>query len=259
MSKEKSDPCFVSLVDKGLSRLRPSSFNDPFSGSSPEICKVAARHLWNYIEDQQKDWLQNFGFSANKEGPVKGKMFGVLVVEDKLGRLGYLSTFSGKFQGSPHPKIFVPSLFDVTTENEFFSKGMRELTAMGLQIQDLEKGQSEQAHNSALVLREKRKEKSRYLQDYLFSNYHFLSKEGHSKNLLDIFSDYNNIKPPSGAGECAAPKLLHYAFKHKMKALAIAEFWWGNSTKPLGRNHQHFYPACENKCRPILSYMLGQG
>jgi tRNA pseudouridine32 synthase/23S rRNA pseudouridine746 synthase len=258
MSKEEGDPCFISLADKDLSHLLPAALNNPFSGSSPEICQVAAEHLWEYIEEHQKKWTQNFGFSTSKEGPVKGKMFGVLVVKNEQGALGYLATFSGKFQGAPHPEIFVPSLFDITSENQFFSQGMRDLTAMGIQINDLEKGVSEHDRLAAEALREQRKDKSRYLQDYLFSNYHFLNKAGHSKNLLEIFADYNNIKPPSGAGECAAPKLLHYAFKHNMKALAIAEFWWGNTRKPAGRKHQHYYPACDNKCRPILDYMLGE-
>ena len=67
------------------------------------------------------------------------------------------------------------------------------------------------------------------------------------------------MKPPSGAGECAAPKLLHYAFKNNLKVLAIAEFWWGKNARPLERIHRQHYPACENKCRPILGYMLGGG
>jgi len=59
-----------------------------------------------------------------------------------------------------------------------------------------------------------------------------------------------------GSGECAAPKLLQYAFQHKMKPLAMAEFWWGQSPKSEIRKHQNFYPACIGKCKPILSHML---
>ena len=60
--------------------------------------------------------------------------------------------------------------------------------------------------------------------------------------------------PPSAAGECAAPKLLQYAIEHQLKPIALTEFWWGNSTKE--KTHNVFYPACKNKCRPILEYML---
>jgi tRNA pseudouridine32 synthase/23S rRNA pseudouridine746 synthase len=94
------------------------------------------------------------------------------------------------------------------------------------------------------------------LQQALFDQYHFLNKDRKSKSLCAIFEDFGKKKPASGAGECAAPKLLHYAFKHGMKPLAIAEFWWGKSSKRGDRKHKNFYPACNDKCRPILAYML---
>ena len=66
-----------------------------------------------------------------------------------------------------------------------------------------------------------------------------------------------NNNPPAGAGECAAPKLLNYAFEHQLKPIAMAEFWWGQSPKSEIRKHKQFYPACKSKCEPILlSHML---
>ena len=73
---------------------------------------------------------------------------------------------------------------------------------------------------------------------------------------MQIFKSSSHGNPPSAAGECAAPKLLHYAFKHQLKPIALAEFWWGNTLKNIEREHKDFYPACKNKCRPILEYML---
>ena len=77
---------------------------------------------------------------------------------------------------------------------------------------------------------------------------------GQEKNLLEIFKDASNGMPPSAAGECAAPKLLQYAMKHGLKPIALTEFWWGSPIHE--REHKIFYPACKNKCRPILEYML---
>ena len=71
-----------------------------------------------------------------------------------------------------------------------------------------------------------------------------------------IFQETTQVTPPAGAGECATPKLLHYAFKHDLKPLAMAEFWWGASPKSEIRKHQNFYPACQGKCQPILEHML---
>jgi len=252
------DPCFIPLGDLRVASLIPAQLNDPFSGEPPEICEIVALDLCKYIEANQREWQQNFGFDDKKEGPVKGKMFGVLAVEDKQGNLGYLAAFSGKFAGSSSPNLFVPSLFDVSTNNNFITKGMRALSAFSTEITNLEKQADKESGRAALALRQMRKEKSQSLQDELFSHYHFLNSAGQEKSLVDIFKDFNGMKPPSAAGECAAPKLLHYAFNHNMKALAIAEFWWGNTVKPVERKHRHFYPACENKCRPILGYILGE-
>jgi tRNA pseudouridine32 synthase/23S rRNA pseudouridine746 synthase len=101
-------------------------------------------------------------------------------------------------------------------------------------------------------LKEERKQKSSTLQQQLFAEYVFLNQYQELKSLEEIFKG----NPPAGAGECAAPKLLHFAFKHELKPIAMAEFWWGQSPKGEMRKHQQFYPACTGKCEPILKHML---
>lgn len=101
--------------------------------------------------------------------------------------------------------------------------------------------------------KEERRQKSGALQQKLFAEYSFLNQFGERKSIGEIF----NNNPPAGAGECAAPKLLHYAFEHNLKPIAMAEFWWGQSPKSEIRKHKQFYPACKSKCEPILlSHML---
>jgi tRNA pseudouridine32 synthase/23S rRNA pseudouridine746 synthase len=106
--------------------------------------------------------------------------------------------------------------------------------------------------NQINQLKEERKDKSAALQQQLFAEYAFLNQYQELKSVAAIF----NGNPPAGAGECAAPKLLHYAFKHLLKPIAMAEFWWGQSPKGEMRKHQQFYPACTGKCEPILKHML---
>ncbi len=101
-------------------------------------------------------------------------------------------------------------------------------------------------------LKLERATKSSELQQKLFEQYKFLNISKETKSVGEIFD--NN--PPAGAGECAAPKLLHYAFKHNLKPIALAEFWWGQSPKSEVRKHKQFYPACRSKCEPILAHML---
>jgi tRNA pseudouridine32 synthase/23S rRNA pseudouridine746 synthase len=105
-------------------------------------------------------------------------------------------------------------------------------------------------------LKNKRKLQSAKLQDALFTEYRILNFKGDSQGVLDIFEHWSNIKPPAGAGDCAAPKLLQYAFKNEYHPIALAEFWWGKSPQLEVRKHQLFYPACKSKCEPILTHML---
>jgi len=106
------------------------------------------------------------------------------------------------------------------------------------------------------LLKEERKERSGALQKRLFEQYKFLNSNKEWRSLLSIFEDAEQKIPPAGAGECAAPKLLHYAYQHDLKPIAMAEFWWGASPKSEVRKHQQFYPACRGKCEPILGHML---
>ena len=114
-------------------------------------------------------------------------------------------------------------------------------------------------------LKRLRKEKSAALQEEIFRKFTFLNALGEQKDLLDIFREFyreeiersgKDILPPGGAGECAAPKLLQYAYLHGLRPVAMGEFWWGAS--PVGeiRRHGEFYPSCKGKCAPILGFML---
>lgn len=106
------------------------------------------------------------------------------------------------------------------------------------------------------MLKETRKKMSSALQQQIFEHYSFLNQAGKQKSLADIFQRNAAAPPPSGAGECAAPKLLQYAFLNHLKPIAMAEFWWGESPVGEVRKHGQFYPACRGKCEPILAHML---
>lgn len=106
------------------------------------------------------------------------------------------------------------------------------------------------------TLKAERKRRSAALQQQLFGQFRLLNAQGESKDLSVIFEQTAQKTPPAGAGECAAPKLLQYAYRHQLKPIAMAEFWWGNSPKAEIRHHGCFYPACKGKCEPILKHML---
>ncbi|WP_413175989.1 RluA family pseudouridine synthase [Anabaena azotica] len=100
-------------------------------------------------------------------------------------------------------------------------------------------------------LKQKRKEISRLLQTQMHAAYSLTNFYGQSLSLQKLLP--GGI--PTGTGECCAPKLLHYAATHKLKPLAMAEFWWGES---LGQDkvQGEFYGACVERCQPLMGFLL---
>lgn len=136
--------------------------------------------------------------------------------------------------------------------NQFFIKELQEYYQAKIEKINLEFKVFE---DKIIALKKERKEKSNYLQQTLFSKYAFLNQQKELKNLLTIFNN-PAIKPPAGSGECAAPKLLQYAFANNLTPITMAEFWWGSAPNATVRHHKNYYPACQGRCKPILTHML---
>ena len=317
----------------------PEKFTFPFYYEPDDLAKIAVRELQEYLEDQ-KDFQHDFGLQDSKNSTAIGKMFGVLVVQNKFDEIGYLTAFSGKLGDNSLPEKFVPPVFNMRAEGSFYVKGETELDKINQEISALKKDETfislhksvkkrfqdieedlafqrkkmkilkserknrkktlvnhlseidfqilcnklaqesfndqffykelkeyyesdlheklrKLAHFEEKIafLKKERIQKSNYLQETLFQNYAFLNSKKEPKSLLDIFSN-PPIKPPAGSGECAAPKLLQYAFLNDLRPICMAEFWWGISPNSEIRKHKNFYPACQSRCKPILSHML---
>ena len=318
---------------------KPQQFTFPFYYEPHPLSIVACEELQRELETNEA-LLSLFDPSHPLCLPA-GKMFGVLIVENQAGELGYLRGFSGKLGPYTHLEGFVPPVFDLWNNDSFFTKGEVVLNAINAQIdklqqdgiyrnakqllqqqtatekeaiankkQSLKQLKSErkalreeresqlnsiefEAFNEDLIkqslrdkhelrvltaywqeqieatqqiiydfdaeinrLKEERKQKSNALQRQLFQQYRFLNFNKDEQDLLDIFEKTTLQQPPAAAGDCAAPKLLQYAYLNDLKPIAMAEFWWGESPKSEIRKHQHYYPACRGKCEPILGHML---
>jgi tRNA pseudouridine32 synthase/23S rRNA pseudouridine746 synthase len=224
----------------------PSRFTYPFLYTPHPLAIKASEELKAYLRTKD-EW---------KEEISRGKMFGVLVVnnpsprspegeshkaEPKVSPRGDLEgvalwAFSGLLDGSNTQEGFVPPVFDLQKENEYF--------------------QQEDAIISQMPDGEEKSNRSRALQMWLFRQFNFLNAHGQSMNLCDIFDKETCRIPPSGAGECCAPKLLQYAYSHHLHPVCMAEFWLGASPKGEIRYDGEYYPACQSKCKPILRHML---
>ncbi len=302
----------------------PDKFTYPFCYKPHPLCMLAAKELQLYLSNRT-EW---------KEELLSGKMFGVLIVKDEYGELGFIAAFSGNLCHSNLHDYFVPPIYDLLQPNGFFKKEEAQITAINHKIKEFSESEAfntlkreleqaktayanecnlfkaqmrrakelrEEKRRSPLSEEEKdalikesqflkaeykrmekswkerlnillirweearsmierwkqeRKMRSASLQMKLFRQFKILNGRGEEKDLCELFMDTPQRVPPAGAGECAAPKLLQYAFLKKLQPICMAEFWWGNSPKNEIRHHGCFYPACQGKCGPILRFML---
>lgn len=301
--------------------LPPQQFTWPFHYEPHALSRLAAEQVQEYISSR-KEWAEEI---------AAGKMFGVLVVRDAAGELGFLAAFSGNLAGSNCHEYFVPPVYDMLQPDDFFRREEAEISAINKEIEQLTqsddyqqakiavecakksgeeelsllksllaerknnraarraqgedeavlilesqrdnadlqrlkkriKEQTESAQQAfdalnekILALKEERKERSAALQMQLFAQFRMLNARGEVKDLCELFTPTSQRIPPAGAGECAAPKLLQYAYLYSLTPIAMAEFWQGASPVGEVRHHGSFYPACNGKCKPILMHML---
>jgi tRNA pseudouridine32 synthase/23S rRNA pseudouridine746 synthase len=102
-------------------------------------------------------------------------------------------------------------------------------------------------------LERQRADRSRQLWQQIAHTYVLPNARGEERTLASLFAPE---PPPGGAGDCAAPKLLGYAYRHHLKPLALAEFWWGAPPLTGDRHAGAYYPACRSKCGEVLPFML---
>lgn len=303
----------------------PLRFNNPFYYSPHPLCLLAADEARAVLDADE---------ALSKEAG-KGKMFGVLVVRDASGVVGYLKAFSGLLFGRNVYEGFVPPVFDMQEPQGYFKREEASISAINKAITDIEhsdafllaveaveaekrdaekriseksalfqanrqerrrkrnlgsltheeenslikESQFEKAELKRLrrscemkiaekekvvtsfkervfELKTERRNRSVALQQWLFEQFVMLDANGVGKNLIDIFAERLSAMPPAGAGECAAPKLLQYAYMNSLEPLALAEFWVGISPAGEVRRDGCFYGACKSKCEPILGHML---
>ena len=206
----------------------PRQFTYPFLYTPHPFAVMASHELQDYLR-RQEQWQEEIRL---------GKMFGVLVVgtADDNENIFALWAFSGLLDGKMCHEGFVPPVYDVDEWNREY---MREDSVI-----------------SAMPDGEEKSRLSRRLQMRLFEQFRFLNALGETRSLTDIFDKETSRIPPSGAGECCAPKLLHYAYANNLRPLCMAEFWLGQSPKGEVRYEGEYYPACNAKCKPILRHML---
>jgi len=182
-------------------------------------------------------------------GKARGKMFGVLVCEANTGECLTLKAFSGQYNGSWEVEGWVPPLFNVHDFWQLLNPIEKKIKALGRELKNMTSGSSEQQQ-----LLRKRKELSQQLMKQIHSLYRLHNFRNQQCSLTDLFPENQGI--PTGTGDCCAPKLLNFAAAKQLKPIGLAEFYWGKTNKSATRMQRIFYPACTDKCSPILGFLL---
>lgn len=131
---------FKSFQNNISSIEKPSIFNYPFVVDVHPLCELAIAELKEYLQTTN-DFFHDFGID-NPSNQSIGKMFGVLVVENNDGKIGYLSAYSGKLANSNHVSFFVPPVFDMLTDGSFFLEEEKVLNKLNAQLLAIENNES---------------------------------------------------------------------------------------------------------------------
>lgn len=101
-------------------------------------------------------------------------------------------------------------------------------------------------------LKKHRRELSANLQRQMHEELSQSLSAGQGWSLASLFPS----GPPTGTGECCAPKLLFQAARAGLTPVGMAEFWWGpaQGTRQPGQ----FYAACAERCQPLIGPLLAR-
>ncbi len=180
---------------------------------------------------------------------ARGKMFGVLEGMNNKGNIIILYAFSGQYNGYWNIAGWVPPLFDENIWQKTNFDTEKKIKKMSRELDNLPQHSEEYS-----TLKQQRKHSSQRLMLDIHSLYVLRNFRGQSSSLFPFFHTNRGI--PTGTGDCCAPKLLNHAQQNDITPLGISEFYWGRSNRSATKKHGRFYPACQDKCQPVIGFML---
>ena len=111
----------------------------PRADEIPDVIPSPFANMPHPLAMRAAHMLQQRLSEGDSEPSNSGKMFGVLVIRDRDDRIGFLSAFSGMFNGKWELPGFVPQIFEMAGENSSLAFGNTELEDLTAQIENLEK------------------------------------------------------------------------------------------------------------------------
>lgn len=131
----------------------PERMNNPLDYQPHPLCIAVCKELQTYLSERE-DWREEID---------KGKMFGVLIVENAqpasgAPEIGYLAAYSGQIGGRNDWDDFVPAVFDYLQPDGYFKTHEAEISGINQSIRKLEANtHMKEAKGLILQLQEERK------------------------------------------------------------------------------------------------------
>lgn len=131
----------------------PERMNNPLDYQPHPLCIAVCKELQTYLSERE-DWREEID---------KGKMFGVLIVENAqpasgAPEIGYLAAYSGQIGGRSDWDDFVPAVFDYLQPDGYFKTHEAEISGINQSIRKLEANtHMKEAKGLILQLQEERK------------------------------------------------------------------------------------------------------
>ena len=242
----------ISLPDVRYSGRCPLTGDELTLGPTASVVAEAMR-LRDYL-DARTHASHGFSTSHLRE-PAAGKMFGVVLCRDPDGRLGTLRAFSGEWQTWETPAGWVPSSAHLGEYGDARHETETLVAELTEQIDDLKAMvTSKPIRRQIEGIKIERGRLSRSLTDRIHAAYRFENVLGEVLPLTDV--ETGSPRPPTGMGDCCAPKLLQAAIREGLAPLGMIEFWWGSPSAAYPRTEGAFYGSCAQKCYPILGFLL---
>ena len=132
----------------------PERMNNPLDYQPHPLCIAVCKELQAYLSERE-DWREEID---------KGKMFGVLIVENAqpepgVSEIGYLAAYSGQIGGRSDWDDFVPAVFDYLQPDGYFKTHEAEISDINQRIKQLEGNEHiKEAKSLILQLQEERKQ-----------------------------------------------------------------------------------------------------
>ena len=184
----------------------PERMNNPLDYQPHPLCIAVCKELQTYLSER-KDWREEID---------KGKMFGVLIVENAqpvpgASEIGYLAAYSGQIGGRSDWDDFVPAVFDYLQSDGYFKTHEAEISDINQRIKQLEGNEHiKEAKSLIMQLQEERK--------HTIAAYQEKMKEAKAKR--DARRETGNLTPEEEAEMVKESQFMKAELRRLKKSLS---------------------------------------